>query len=67
MPVPVQIVLLLIQLFPSALKAIKAWQDYHGQKLDSEHRQHIVDKIKTMVQFDDERCKEIVKNLGKPT
>ena len=62
MPI-VQFIILLVQIFPSALKAIKTWQDFHGEKLDRSYRRRIVKDIKQAVA---ENPADLVKNLGKP-
>lgn len=67
----VQIVILLVQVFPSAIKAIQAWQDYHGAKLTRERRQQLAGDIRTAVQsaVDSKDMSGIfntIKNLGRP-
>ncbi len=63
--------MLLISAFPSALKAIKAWQDFHGAQLDRERRIKLAADIKVMVQTaietkDTSGLEDAIKNLGKP-
>jgi len=66
-----QFVILLVQVFPSALKAIQAWQDYNGQKLNRERRARLASDIKTVVQAavtskDTSGLEDAIKNLGRP-
>lgn len=72
MPVFVQILLLLLQIFPEALKAIKAWQEYHGQKLTAENRAKLAADVKSAVQTavankNTAGLEDMIKNLGKPS
>lgn len=67
----IQFVILLVQAFPAALKAIQAWEEYHGQKLTRENRARLAGDIKTAVQAavvsrDTAGLEGVIKNLGKP-
>jgi len=66
-----QVVMLLVQIFPSALKALQAWQDYHGKQIDAERRKMLAADIKKMVEGaieskDTSTLEASIKNLGKP-
>ena len=66
-----QILILLVQVFPSALKAIGAWQDYHGQQLNRERRKQLASDVKTLVQTavdtkNTSGLEDAIKSLGKP-
>jgi len=66
-----QILMLLVQLFPEALKAIKAWQDYHGQQLTAANRARLAADVKTAVQAavtnkNTAGLEAVIKSLGKP-
>lgn len=67
----IQILILLVQVFPSALKAVKAWKEYHGAELDRERRIKLSADIKDMVHAaieskDTSGIESAIKNLGKP-
>lgn len=67
-----QILLLLLQVFPEALKAIKAWQEYHGKQLTAENRARLAADIKSAVKVavdtkDTTGLEAIIKNLGRPS
>lgn len=71
MPPIIQFFILLVQVFPSALKAIQAWQDYHGKQLTNEHRVKLAADIKSAVNVavttkDATGLADTIKNLGKP-
>lgn len=64
--------ILLAQLFPTALKAIQAWKDYHGAELDREKRVRLAADIKNVVRASIDSkstagLEDAIKNLGKPT
>lgn len=70
MPAIVQMLMLLVQLFPAAMKAIAAWQEYHGQQLTRCHRKRLAGDIKSAVDTaiatkDTSGLENILKNLGK--
>lgn len=67
----VQILILLVQAFPAALQAIKAWQEYHGKKLTAENRKRLASDVKVAMKAavqsrSTEGLEGVIKNLGKP-
>lgn len=67
----IQMLVLLAQILPDALKLLSAWQDYHGAKLTREHRQRLADDIGSAVDSalksrDTSGIENLLKNLGKP-
>lgn len=66
-----QLGLLLVQLFPSALKAFSAWQVFHSAQLDRERRAQMAKDIQKAVQdaIDNKSTaglEDAIRNLGKP-
>lgn len=66
-----QILVLLVQLFPSALKAVQAWQEYHDAKLNRECRRQLASDVTNAVKAavrskDTAGLEDVIKNLGKP-
>jgi len=67
----IQIAMLLVQIFPSALKALQAWKEYHEKEIDAAHRKQLAADIKDLVQtaIDTKNTagiEDAIKNLGKP-
>lgn len=67
----VQVLILLAQLFPAALKAISAWQQYHGQQLNNARRKQLASDVKNLVQTavdtkNTAGLEDAIKSLGKP-
>ena len=66
-----QFLLLLVQIFPAALKAAQAWEEYHGQRLNRQRRKQLASDINTAVQTavatkNTAGLEETIKTLGRP-
>lgn len=71
MPAVIQMLMLLAQILPAALKALAAWQEYHGQALTRANRQKLASDIKAAVTTAVEskntsNLEAVLKSLGKP-